>query len=101
MMMMKNRTAFAVAAGVWAAGAGLAWALTWELNRPLLEEGHRGSGFPPFAAALVAVGWLALVFVVFGSRRLRTITLSAPTSPALARVPARALASNARRFPAR
>ena len=69
MTMMTNRMALAVTAGVW--GAALSWAagLVYELNRPLHEAGVGHDGIGPFAAAMLAVGWLALISVIFWALR--------------------------------
>ena len=69
MTVMKNPMALAVTAGVWAAALSWAAGLIYELNRPLHEAGIGHSGIGPFAAAILAVGWLALVSITFWALR--------------------------------
>jgi hypothetical protein len=73
MISMKKDTLRAVTAGLWAAAAGSAILLTYELNRPLHEAGATAHGIAPFLAALLAAGWIGLTGVAFGApwRRIR------------------------------
>jgi hypothetical protein len=75
---MNHSAALGVTAGLWTAAVASAIALTYELNRPLHEGGLAAHGVTPFAAALLAAGWIGLVGVLFGApwRSMRPVQLA-------------------------
>jgi hypothetical protein len=75
MISIHHPTALTVTAGLWAAAVGSALMLTYELNRPLHEGGAAAHGITPFAAALLAAGWIGLAGAVFAApwRRRRHV----------------------------
>ncbi len=65
MTTMKNRRALALSTGVWVAALGSATAFVYDLNPPLNAFDKVGNATSPFASALLAGGWFALMSIVF------------------------------------
>jgi hypothetical protein len=65
MSIASKGTLFGIGAGLWLAASVLAVSLVYELNRPLHAIGS-AAAFPPSAAAVLAVGWLALASILAG-----------------------------------